>query len=166
MAVRLSGDFDRLERLITRAGRIASPQFRRNLLDAMAAEVNRQIGLGFRLSQDPYGRPWEPLRSRAGRPLVKTGKLQRAAQSAPDVERLAPVARGWERRVRAGFIDTYRETVTAGGLYADARTFDAALPLLALFELEKALYELRYEMDNRPDWVGVPLAGIVGLGGA
>jgi phage gpG-like protein len=82
MAVRLSGDFDRLERLITRAGRIQSPQFRRNLLDEMAAEVNRQIGLGFRLSQDPFGRPWKPLTSRVGRPLVKTGKLQRAAQSA------------------------------------------------------------------------------------
>ena len=31
--------------------------------------------------------------------------------------------------------------------------------LLALFELEKALYELRYELDNRPDWVHVPLRG-------
>ena len=36
-------------------------------------------------------------------------------------------------------------------------------PLLDLFELEKALYELRYELDNRPDWVGVPLAGIAAL---
>ena len=46
-----------------------------------------------------------------------------------------------------------------------AATFDAARPLLDLFELEKALYELRYEIDNRPDWVGVPLAGIAGLAG-
>ena len=38
-------------------------------------------------------------------------------------------------------------------------------PLLDLFELEKALYELRYELDNRPDWVGVPLAGIAALAG-
>ena len=43
--------------------------------------------------------------------------------------------------------------------------FDAAQPLLDLFELEKALYELRYEIDNRPDWVGVPLAGIAALAG-
>jgi maltose alpha-D-glucosyltransferase/alpha-amylase len=35
--------------------------------------------------------------------------------------------------------------------------------LLSLFELEKAFYELRYELDNRPDWVGVPLAGIAAL---
>ena len=32
--------------------------------------------------------------------------------------------------------------------------------LLAVFELEKAVYELRYELDNRPDWVAIPVAGI------
>ena len=32
--------------------------------------------------------------------------------------------------------------------------------LLAVYELEKAVYELRYELDNRPDWVGIPVAGI------
>jgi len=32
--------------------------------------------------------------------------------------------------------------------------------LLTLFELEKLLYELRYEIDNRPDWVVVPVAAI------
>ena len=35
--------------------------------------------------------------------------------------------------------------------------------LLAIFELEKAVYELRYELDNRPDWVPIPVAGIVRL---
>jgi maltokinase len=32
--------------------------------------------------------------------------------------------------------------------------------LLAVFELEKAVYKLRYELNNRPDWVGIPVAGI------
>jgi predicted trehalose synthase len=32
--------------------------------------------------------------------------------------------------------------------------------MLAVYELEKAVYELRYEIDNRPDWVGIPVAGI------
>jgi maltose alpha-D-glucosyltransferase/alpha-amylase len=40
---------------------------------------------------------------------------------------------------------------------ADARA------LLALFQLEKALYELRYEINNRPGWVQVPLQGILAL---
>ena len=31
--------------------------------------------------------------------------------------------------------------------------------LLSIFELEKAIYELRYELDNRPDWVSIPVAG-------
>ena len=35
--------------------------------------------------------------------------------------------------------------------------------LLAVFELEKAVYELRYELNNRPDWVGIPVAGILRL---
>ena len=39
-------------------------------------------------------------------------------------------------------------------------------PLLELFELEKALYELRYELDNRPAWVRMPLQGIPALLGA
>ena len=89
--------------------------------------------------------------------------LHQAAQSPVEFERLAPVARAWERRVRRMFLDTYRDIAVAGQLYPDAAAFDAAVPLLDLFELEKALYELRYEMDNRPDWVAVPLAGIVEL---
>jgi maltokinase len=32
--------------------------------------------------------------------------------------------------------------------------------LMQLFELEKTLYELRYELDNRPDWLAVPVAAI------
>jgi len=34
---------------------------------------------------------------------------------------------------------------------------------LAVFELEKAVYELRYELNNRPDWVAIPVAGILRL---
>jgi 1,4-alpha-glucan branching enzyme len=37
---------------------------------------------------------------------------------------------------------------------------DARDKLLSVFELEKAVYELRYELNNRPDWVGIPVAGI------
>ena len=38
----------------------------------------------------------------------------------------------------------------------------AALPVGDL-ELEKAVYELRYELNNRPDWVRIPVAGIARL---
>jgi maltose alpha-D-glucosyltransferase/alpha-amylase len=35
--------------------------------------------------------------------------------------------------------------------------------LLAVFEVEKAFYELAYELNNRPQWVDIPLAGIRAL---
>ena len=40
------------------------------------------------------------------------------------------------------------------------RAAPATEQLLSIFELEKAVYELRYELDNRPDWVHIPVAGI------
>ena len=91
--------------------------------------------------------------------------LHQVAQGAAQIERLAPVARRWERRVREAFLETYRDVAQASGLYGEPGGFGAAVSLLDLFELEKALYELRYEIDNRPDWVGVPLAGIAALAG-
>ena len=57
---------------------------------------------------------------------------------------------------RAAFLDGY-----AGALTPGAGTVDPEL--LELFELEKAFYELRYELDNRADWVPVPLQGILAL---
>jgi maltose alpha-D-glucosyltransferase/alpha-amylase len=35
--------------------------------------------------------------------------------------------------------------------------------MLGLAEIEKLLYELRYELDNRPAWVHIPLQGLAAL---
>ena len=35
--------------------------------------------------------------------------------------------------------------------------------LLSMFELERAIYELHYELDHRPDWVPIPVAGVSAL---
>jgi maltose alpha-D-glucosyltransferase/alpha-amylase len=48
----------------------------------------------------------------------------------------------------------------AAGLFA---SWDEMRGLLELFMLEKAFHELAYEVDNRPDWVRVPLAGLLDL---
>ena len=45
-------------------------------------------------------------------------------------------------------------------LIADASQRDG---LLQTFVLDKALYELNYELNNRPDWAHIPLAGILDL---
>jgi len=92
--------------------------------------------------------------------------LNQVAKTPPEMERLAPAAQAWGRRVREAFLASYREVALAGGLYAGDDAFAAAQEALSLFEIEKALYELRYELDNRPDWVGVPLAGLAALAGA
>jgi len=91
--------------------------------------------------------------------------LHHSASGISEIDTLAPMARQWERHLREAFLQGYRTVTQAAGLYADAAAFEVARPLLDLFELEKALYELRYEIDNRPDWVGVPLAGVAALAG-
>jgi maltose alpha-D-glucosyltransferase/alpha-amylase len=71
--------------------------------------------------------------------------------------KLAPLAAEWETQTRNAFLTAYDEHARTSGLYASDADFRA---LLDLFELEKALYELKYELNNRPDWVRWPLAGI------
>jgi maltose alpha-D-glucosyltransferase / alpha-amylase len=66
----------------------------------------------------------------------------------------------WEADVRRAFLAAYAEATKASGLYA---SFEDVAGLLQLFELEKVLYELRYEINNRPNWVHVPLAGALGM---
>jgi len=86
--------------------------------------------------------------------------LRQALEGHDDFERLAPHAEDWEARVRRAFLGAYEEAARASGLYA---SFGDMRELLELLELEKALYELRYELGNRPGWVGIPLQGILAL---
>ena len=64
---------------------------------------------------------------------------------------------GWEDQARSTFLEGYLETVDSSLLPSGQAAIDR---LLSVFELEKSVYELRYELDNRPDWVGIPVAGI------
>ncbi|MBK5104864.1 MAG: maltose alpha-D-glucosyltransferase [Burkholderiales bacterium] len=79
-----------------------------------------------------------------------------------DRDRIAPVAQVWAREARETFLRAYDEAARGSGLYA---SFDEVQGLIELFELEKALYELRYEIGNRPTWVNVPLQGVLALCG-
>lgn len=81
-----------------------------------------------------------------------------AAKPADDGGRLTRWAESWEQQARAAFLETYR-TVTDGAPFVPPPPLlDSAL---AVFELEKALYELNYELNNRPDWLLTPLRGIL-----
>jgi predicted trehalose synthase len=79
------------------------------------------------------------------------------AASAAELLRDTQAPVGWEEQAREQFLDGYLATVEPSLLPSGQAAIDR---LLAVFELEKAVYELRYELDNRPDWVGIPVAGI------
>jgi len=80
----------------------------------------------------------------------------------PDAfRRLAPWAESWRRRVSDAFLGEYRATAGAAAfLPAKPAAFDG---LLDAYVLNKAIYELVYELNNRPDWVRIPLQGILAL---
>jgi maltose alpha-D-glucosyltransferase / alpha-amylase len=78
-----------------------------------------------------------------------------------DLQTLEPWAQLWERSTGAEFLRAYREAADGSAfLPHDAETFRH---LLAMFLLDKALYELSYELNNRPAWVRIPLMGILSL---
>jgi maltose alpha-D-glucosyltransferase/alpha-amylase len=67
-------------------------------------------------------------------------------------------ATAWEREARTLFLDAYVRTAQGSPIIpADP---DVLARALAVFELEKAVYEMGYEMNNRPDWLWVPVEGI------
>jgi maltose alpha-D-glucosyltransferase/alpha-amylase len=68
-------------------------------------------------------------------------------------------ARWWYTWTAAGFLRSYRRHAEGRGcLPASA---EELRDLLDVYLLEKAVYELGYELNNRPGWVHLPLAGIV-----
>ena len=74
-------------------------------------------------------------------------------------------AQQWCDRNREAFLRGYVETGPAGrdGGRAGTVDLDRDALLLRAFELDKAVYEVRYEVDNRPDWLPIPLASIARL---
>jgi maltokinase len=114
---------------------------------------------------DFEGEPARPLleRRRKRSPLRDVAGMLRSfayAASASDLQHGRPAPEGWEERARDAFLGGYLEAVDSVLLppgEAPTRT------MLSIFELEKAVYELRYELNNRPDWVSIPVAGIARL---
>jgi predicted trehalose synthase len=72
--------------------------------------------------------------------------------------RRAERAERWHRSMAAAFQGAYMRA-SAGASYLPRRD-DELRALLTVCLLEKALYELAYEIDNRPAWAGLPLRGI------
>jgi len=77
------------------------------------------------------------------------------------ITRMSRWAEAWSRCAANRFLTQYYET-SGAALYipADSR---ARAKLLEMYLLAKAVYELGYELNNRPAWVGIPLEGISSL---
>jgi len=75
-----------------------------------------------------------------------------------DVEELGAWAEVWNAAVADRFLASYFQT--AGSAEYLPETREETQILLELHLLEKAVYELGYELNNRPSWVGIPLQGI------
>jgi maltose alpha-D-glucosyltransferase / alpha-amylase len=71
---------------------------------------------------------------------------------------LAPWASSWEAWTSTTFLQAYLDAAK-GAVFMPSDSALIRAPL-EMFLLEKALYEVDYEMNNRPEWVSVPLAGV------
>jgi maltose alpha-D-glucosyltransferase/alpha-amylase len=89
-----------------------------------------------------------------------TAALERALKVAPDENgKLGAALAEWRDRSAAEFLAAYRDSMTHQRLWpADA---SAAEQMLNFFLLEKALYEIEYELAHRPEWLRVPLTGML-----
>lgn len=118
---------------------------------------------------DFEGEPAKTLEQRRARqhPLVDVAGMARswsyaARAAARDAGDTVPdeVVERWGALTRSWFVAAYWGAVTRAApalLPADPGDRDA---LLAFFELRKALYELRYELDYRPEWAAIPAEAI------
>jgi predicted trehalose synthase len=100
-------------------------------------------------------------RRRKASPLRDVAGMLRSfayAASASSIQRDVPAPADWEERSRAAFLEGYLATIEPTLLPPSE---EGIRRLLTVFELQKAVYELRYELDNRPDWASIPVAGIL-----
>jgi maltokinase len=114
---------------------------------------------------DFEGEPARPLFQRRQKqsPLRDIASMLRSfayATSAVTILRGVVAPEDFEQRARETFLEHYFARIDPALLPAGE---SGVANLLSIFELEKAIYELQYELDNRPDWLPIPAAGIARL---
>lgn len=125
---------------------------------------------------DFEGEPGRPMSEQHGKHLAlrdvagllrsfdyaaQTALRQVTADRPHDYARLKPAADTWKDLTGSTFLEGYERAVENCPIYpADPET---GRTLIGLFMLEKALYEILYELNNRPDWLTIPLRGLLAL---
>src|SRR5262249_1041919 len=92
---------------------------------------------------------------------VLTELLRSARLGKSDFEAIEPWARLWDTWASWAFLRAYIES--AGGAPFVPKDRAELRTLLEAFHMENAIYELGYELNNRPDWVQIPAQGILRL---
>jgi maltose alpha-D-glucosyltransferase/alpha-amylase len=106
-----------------------------------------------------------PLRDVAGMlqslRYASIAELRSGRRRPEDVARLEPWARAWSAWMSAAFLAGYLER--ARGSRILPRSDADLVLLLEFFLLEKCVYEISYELNNRPDWLEIPLRALLDL---
>jgi maltose alpha-D-glucosyltransferase/alpha-amylase len=89
-----------------------------------------------------------------------TGRRHRSMRP-EDADRLEPWMRTWDLWVQSVFLFAYLNAAVGESFVPSSH--EELVVLLDSFVLEKAMYELQYELNNRPDWVDMPIQGITDL---
>jgi 1,4-alpha-glucan branching enzyme len=105
---------------------------------------------------DFEGEPARPLADRRARssPLQDVAGMLRSFDYVAGAQPSEAALR-WRDQARERFLSAYLDRAGSCGLLPQDPE-----PVLAAFELDKAIYELGYELTSRPDWVEIPVAGI------
>jgi maltokinase len=111
---------------------------------------------------DFEGEPGRPLPERRQKrsPLRDVASMLRSfayVTSAIEIQRSRRAPADFEQRARERFLEHYFAAVDPTLMPGGEAVINN---LLSIYELEKAIYELRYELNNRPDWISIPVAGI------
>ncbi len=101
-----------------------------------------------------------PERRQKRSPLRDVASMLRSfayVTSAIEIQRNRRAPADFEERAREKFLEHYFASVDPTLMPGGEAVINN---LLSIYELEKAIYELRYELNNRPDWISIPVAGI------
>jgi maltose alpha-D-glucosyltransferase/alpha-amylase len=125
---------------------------------------------------DFEGEPGRPLAERRAKssPLRDVMAMARSFDYAPEAvlrdpaaaqlrAARAPLGRRWTQATTAAYLRGYLGTVGAAPFLP--RASDELALLCGFYELEKVIYELGYEANNRPDWVEIPVRGLAAMAG-
>jgi maltose alpha-D-glucosyltransferase/alpha-amylase len=88
--------------------------------------------------------------------------VRQLAEARPAAEpRMLQLAEAWRHRAVDGFRAAYRKAMRGCVAYPTNKNQERRI--LGFFALEKAIYEVSYELANRPGWVDIPLRGVLGI---